>query len=227
MSVKKTENDFHKNIKTLHLKKDIQEAFLSVDRSLFFDPFFREKISAFAPIPIGYGEQSDDVLLLAKMVSALSPNKKWTLLEIGTGSGYSTAILSTLVSRIVTIEYNEKLAADAKNRLISNGYFNIKFLAGDCSELDDSIGAFDAVIVYSGCMHSPYAALNLLKRNGVAVFPMGTDMMQQITFYKNLKLGHDDDPFKRYRFLETCSVPSIKGLYGFTNRVMDIIVHPD
>lgn len=226
MTSKKINSEFHKNLKSLHLKKEIQHAFESVDRSLFFDSFFKDKISKFEPIPVGFGEFSDDVVLLSKMLTLLSPHKKWNVLEIGTGSGYSTALLSTMCAKVLTIDFHEKLAADAKNRLISNGYFNIKFLAGDCSELDDTAGVFDAVIVHAGCMHSPYAALNLLKKNGVAVFPMGTAMLQQITFYKNMTLASEDNPFKRYKFLETCSVESIKGMYGFHNTEMDIILQP-
>jgi len=226
MSINKINNVFQKNIKTLNLKKEIQQAFESVDRSLFFDPFFKDKISGFEPLPVGYGEFSDDVILLSKMMTILSPQKKWNILEIGTGSGYSTALLSAMSNKVLTIDYNEKLAAEAKNRLISNGYFNIKFLAGDCSELDDTAGSFDAVIVHAGCMHSPYSALNLLKKNGVAVFPMGTAMLQQITFYKNINLSDKDNPFKRYKFLETCSVESIKGTYGYHNTEMDIILQP-
>jgi protein-L-isoaspartate(D-aspartate) O-methyltransferase len=226
MSVNKINVEFLKKLKPLNLKKEVFHAFESVDRTLFFDPFFKDKIAGFDPIPVGYGEFSDDVVLLSKMLNILSPHKKWNLLEIGTGSGYSTALLSTMVNKIVTIEYNEKLAADAKTRLISKGFFNIKFLAGDCSELDDTAGVFDAVIVHAGCMHSPYAALNLLKRNGVAVFPMGTAMLQQITYYKNITLAEGDNPFKRYKFLETCTVESIKGTYGYDNAEMDIILQP-
>lgn len=226
MSSKKINTEFHKNLKALHLKKEIQHAFESVDRSLFFDPYFKDKISGFEPIPVGFGEFSDDVVLLSKMLTILSPHKKWNVLEVGTGSGYSTALLSTMVHKVLTIEYNEKLAADAKNRLMSNGFFNVKFLAGDCSELDDTAGVFDAVIVHAGCMHSPYAALNLLKKNGIAIFPMGTAMLQQITFYKNITLADGDNPFKRYKFLETCTVESIKGIYGYDNAEMDIILQP-
>ena len=226
MSSKKINSEFQKNIKSLHLKKEIQHAFESVDRSLFFDHFFKDKISGFDPIPVGFGEFSDDVVLLSKMLTTLSPHKKWHVLEIGTGSGYSTALLSTMVNKVLTIDYNEKLAAEAKKRLVSSGYFNIKFLAGDCSDLDDTAGVFDAVIVHAGCMHSPYAALNLLKKNGIAVFPMGTAMLQQITYYKNMNLAPEDNPFKRYKFLETCSVQSIKGMYGFDNAEMDIILQP-
>ncbi len=226
MSSKKIISEFHKNIKTLNLSKELLHAFETVDRTIFFDPFFKEKISGFDPVPVGFGEFSDDVVILAKMLTILSPQKKWSVLEIGTGSGYSTALISSMVSKVLTIDINEKLASIAKKRLVSNGFFNIKFLGGDCSELDDTAGVFDAVIVHAGCMHSPYAALNLLKRNGVAVFPMGTVMLQQIAFYKNIKLPENDNPFKRYKFFETCQVPSIKGQYGYTNAEVDIIFQP-
>jgi protein-L-isoaspartate O-methyltransferase len=129
-----------------------------------------------------------------------------------------------MVKKILTIEYNEKLAIETKDRLISNGFFNIKFLAGDCSELDDTAGSFDAVIVYAGCMHSPYAALNLLKKNGIAIFPMGTEMMQQLIMYRNIPLAPEENPYKRYKFLDTCTVQSIKGIYGFDNKEVNIII---
>ena len=224
MNNDKINNEFKKKLKSLNLNKDILKAFESVDRTLFFDSFFKDKISAFDPIPLGYGEYSDDVTLLSKMLTIFSPSKNWDVLEIGTGSGYSTALLSTMVKKILTIDYNEKLAIAAKNRLINNGFFNIKFLAGDCSELDDTAGSFDAIIVYAGCMHSPYAALNLLKKNGIAIYPMGTDMLQQLIIYKNIPLAPEEDPYKRYKFLDTCTVQSIKGIYGFHNKEVDIII---
>lgn len=211
-----------KKVKELNLKKEIYDAFQSVDRNIFFDPFFRDRISSFGPIPVGFGEYSDDVHILAKMLSILSPHKKWEILEIGTGSGYSTALIASMVKKVVTIEYHEKLAMEAKERLIANGFFNVKFIAGDFSELDDTAGHFDAAIIHAGCTHSPYAALNLLKKNGNAVFCMGTSMMQQITFYKNIEAA--DDPFKRYKFFDTCTIPSIKGKYGYANPELDIIV---
>ena len=224
MTNDKINNEFRKTIKSLNLNKNILHAFESVDRTMFFDPFFNDKIKGLEPIPLGFGEYSDDVTLLSKMLTILSPSKNWNVLEIGTGSGYSTALLSTMVKRILTIEYNEKLAIGAKDRLIANGFFNIKFLAGDCSELDDSAGFFDAVIVHAGCMHSPYAALNLLKKNGIAVYPMGTEMLQQLILYNNIPLAPNENPYKRYKFLDTCTVKSIKGIYGFHNKEMDIII---
>lgn len=217
---------FMKKIEASGASKEVVHAFAHVDRSLFFDPFFKDRIEDTAPVPIGNGEFSDDALVLARMINILGLHKKWTLLEVGTGSGYSTAVLSTLVSKIVTVEFHEKLASAAKNRLIDNGYFNIKFLAGDCAELDDTAGSFDAAIIYGGCTHSPYAVLNLLKKNGIAVFPMGPLHMKQLTFYKNAALKDNDNPFSRYKFHETGEFPSLKGQYGAANPELNMIVTP-
>lgn len=219
-------SQFIKKIEASGVSKEVLHAFEGIDRSMFFDPFFKDKIDDTAPVPIGNGEFSDDALVLARMINILAPQKKWTVLEVGTGSGYSTAILSSIVSKIVTVEFHEKLAKTAKNRLIDNGFFNIKFLAGDCAELDDTAGSFDAAIIYGGCTHSPYAVLNLLKRNGVAVFPMGPMHLKQMTFYRNAALKDNDNPFSRYKFHETGEFPSLKGQYGAANPEMNIIVSP-
>jgi len=220
----KKKNDFNKKIQELKLHAPVLHAFESVERDIFFEPFFRDKCSGFDPIPIGFGEHSDDVTILAEMLNILSPKKSWHVLEVGTGSGYSTALLSTMVKKIVTIDLHEQLALGAKKRLIDNGFFNIKFIAGDCSELDDTAGFFDAAIIYSGCTHSPYAVLNLIKPGGVAVFPMGPLHMQQITLFNNIVKGAEADPFERYKFFRTCSVPSIKGAYGASNPGLDVII---
>lgn len=217
----KNKTEFIKKIKSLNISAKIISAFESTDRTLFFDPFFKNQIWDMNPVPVGYGEKSDNVEILAKMLNHLNPKKNWDVLEIGTGSGYSTALIASMSARVVSIDYNENLAKEAKKRLLDNGFFNAKFFAGDCSELDDRTGFFDGIIVFAGCTQSPYAVLNLLKPGGVAVFPMGPMHMQQITLYKNIPAN---DPFKRYKFLETCIVPSIKGEYGTSNPGLSIIV---
>jgi len=220
----KNKTEFIKKIKSFNISDKIISTFESIDRTLFFDPFFKKQIWGMEPIPVGYGEKSDNVEILAKMLNHLNPEKHWNVLEIGTGSGYSTALIASMTARVVSIDYNENLAKEAKKRLLDNGFFNAKFFAGDCSELDDTTGSFDGIIIYPGCLHSPYAVLNLLKPNSIAVFPMGPVHMQQITVYKNIQT---DDPFKRYKFNETCVVPSIKGEYGPSNPGMDIIVETE
>ncbi len=220
-------NDFYKKLHDLKLSASVFKAFESVEREIFFENFFRDKCSGFEPIPIGFGEYSDEVTILAEMINILAPKKGWNLLEIGTGSGYSTAILSTMVKKIVTIDLHEQLALEAKKKLITNGYFNIKFMAGDCSELDDTAGFFDAAIIYAGCTHSPYSVLNLIKPGGITVFPMGPVHMQQITLFRNIVKGTDTDPFERYKFFRICNVPLIKGTYGASNQGLDIIIQKE
>lgn len=217
----KNKSEFIKKIKSLNVPAKIISAFENSDRTLFFDPFFKKQIWDFDPVPVGYGEKSDNVEVLARMLGHLNPGKKWEILEIGTGSGYSTALLASMCAKVISIDINENLAKEAKKRLLDNGYFNAKFYAGDCADLDDTTGAFDGVIIFAGCMHSPYSVLNLLKPGGVALFPMGPPHLQQITMYKNIP---SSDPFKRYKFLETCVVPSMKGDYGTSNPGIDIIV---
>lgn len=219
MSINKS--DFLKKIKALKVSKKVLSAFENTDRSLFFDPFFKKQLWDFDPLPVGFGEKSDNVEVLARMLNYLNPGKNWEILEIGTGSGYSTALLASMCAKVISIDINENLAKEAKKRVLDNGYFNAKFYAGDCTELDDTTGIFDGVIIFGGCMHSPYAVLNLLKPGGIAIFPMGPMHLQQITMYKNIGTS---DPFKRYKFLETCVVPSLQGEYGTSNPGMNIIV---
>jgi len=218
-----TKNSFMKNLKKLGLDKKVVNAFNSTDRELFFDTFFKDRIYGFDPIPIGHGEESDEVGILAKMINLLNLEKTDSVLEIGTGSGYSTAVISSMVNSVVTIDINETLVLEAKKRLIDSGHFNTKYLAGDCSELDDRAGFFDKVIIHAACMHSPYAALNLLRKEGVAIYPMGPANMQQLTLYEN-KQQLSKNPFGKYRFLEICSCPSIKGQYSSENQEIDIIM---
>lgn len=219
-------NEFISKLKNIDPGRDIMRAFESVDRRLFFDPFFHGRVDMFDPIPVGLGEFSDDVGILARMLKLLNPSKKWNIIEIGTGSGYATALLSMLTHSVLTVEYHESLASDAKKRLLKNGFLNIKFLAGDCSELDDTAGSFDAAIIHPACTHSPYSVLNLLKRNGIAVYPMGPVHMQQITLYRNTMMRPEDNPFKRFRFFETCTCPVIRGQYGVTSPELDVIIEP-
>ncbi len=216
-------NIFLKNLKKLDIEKNLFKAFADIERANFFDPFFKDKIYTFEPIPIGHGEASDEISLLAKMINYLEIKKTDSVLEIGTGSGYSTAVISSLAGKVVTVDIHEPLVTEAKKRLLDLGHFNVRYLAGDCSELDDTTGVFDKIIVHAACMHSPYAALNLLKSDGVAVYPMGPPHMQQITVYNNSR-QISKNPYGKFRFLDTCICPSIKGQYSSKNKNIDIIM---
>ncbi len=218
-----SKKNFIKKIKELKPSKKLLESFLAIDRKDFFDSFFEDKIYKYDPIPIGHGERSDELLLLIKMIELLHIEKTDSVLEVGTGSGYSTALLASMAEKVVTLDINEQLLAESKERLLNLGFYNIRYLAGDCSQVDDRTGSFDKIIIHAACMHSPYAVLNLLKEEGIAVYPMGPPTMQQIVVYQNSQELWRN-PTGKYKFLETCKCDSIKGQYSSENKNMDIIL---
>lgn len=198
------------------------KAISGVDRPEFFDALFADKVYEFQPLPIGSGQHSDEPLTLAKMLTLLEPQKEWRVLEVGTGSGYSTALLSQLVREVVTVEYHEPLALGAKKRCIQNGFTNVRFFAGDPGDLDDELGAFDGVIILAACAHSPYGILNLLREEGRAVFPMGPAHQQQIATYRHTP--GEDGLQSSFVFRDFCAFDSIRGRYGWVDRYGDYIV---
>ena len=183
----------------------------SINREVYFDLFYRDDLYGEKLIPIGKGEVSDNPLTLAKMIQLLSPNPEWKILEIGTGSGYSTSILASMVKEVVTIEYHEGLAKESKERVIDQGFFNVKFFAGDATDIKEFSQDYDAIIIFAACYQSPYALFNQLKDEGVAVFPMGPPGQQQITFYTHSK----EKESSRFSFSDFCEFKSIYGKYGW------------
>jgi protein-L-isoaspartate(D-aspartate) O-methyltransferase len=213
------EEKYIKELKKLKLKKNILDAFSDIDRRKFFDPVFENKLYSMEKVPIGHGETSDEPVILAKMIQALNPEKNWRLLEIGTGSGYSTAILSRLVSEIVSVEYFEDLASSAKPKVISEGCYNVKFLSGDANDMPEDENGFNGIIVFAGCSQRPFTLLNILKDNGRIVFPMGPAIQQQVVLFTKPSGDILDNSTSSFKFLDFCNFSSIRGKYGWVDKV--------
>lgn len=186
----KAKKDFLSLLKKEGIQKDIITAFEQLDQKLFFDKIFRTYYYSDEPIPIGHGEKGDSSIILARMINYLVPDKSVRVLEIGTGSGYSTAVLSKLFNEVISVELHEDLAIAAKDRLINQGISNARFLCGDITELDGLPGIFDRIIIFSGCSERPLFLMPYLKEGGIMVFPMGPDYQQQITVLENVQGGN-------------------------------------
>jgi protein-L-isoaspartate(D-aspartate) O-methyltransferase len=215
----KSQKDTFINIfKKQGLSKAVVEAAASIDREEFFDSCFAAKVYTGEPLLLGRDEKSDEALTLAAMIKVLNPQKGWRVLEVGTGSGFSTALLSSAVKEVVTIDYHEELALKAKERLLLNGFTNIKFFAGDVSAHAETFELFDAVIVFAGCKKRPLSLLNAIADGGTAVFPMGPPHQQQITrFY--CPPGFDyEESLQHCTFHDFCVYDSIRGIYGWVDR---------
>lgn len=213
-SVKKQKTAFLKLLKENKIKKKIIDVFEAIDQGIFFDSIFEDKFYSDEKILIGCSETSDNFLMLAHMINYLNPTSKQRILEVGTGSGYSTAILSMLCREVVTVEYNEKLAVSAKNKLYSYEFENIRFFAGDATETEQSFGKIDGVIVHSACKKRPLKLMAELAEGGKMIFPMGPETLQQIISLENSRDENYERTFKT-QYYQQGEFPLIYGLYGY------------
>ncbi|MCU0845274.1 MAG: protein-L-isoaspartate O-methyltransferase [Spirochaetes bacterium] len=194
--------------------KAVIDAFSAVKQEDFFDAAFRKSFYTDETIPIGTGERSDPLTSLARMFGILAPQKKWRVLEVGTGSGYSTAVLSRLVREVVTVDLYGELSAAAKARCKRRKYDNIRFYSGDGTDHEPSLGIFDAVIVCGACRKRPLSLMRSLRRGGRMVFPMGLPHQQQITLVIN-DAPEDGDGLLKVTFHDLCVFSLLQGRYGF------------
>jgi protein-L-isoaspartate(D-aspartate) O-methyltransferase len=210
---------FLKRLKKEKISKNIIDAFDEVDRELFFETFLKDKLYQDEPLPIGLGQTSDSLMSLAKMLELMNLKKSWRVFEVGTGSGYSTAVLSLLVKEVVTIDYHEKLVKTAKERLVDNGYYNIRFYAGDASEVFGELkGNFNSMIILSACLQRPLFLLTKLKKGSSAVYPMGPAFQQRITVFTDDEIEEKGETVSNCTFHDFCTFPSMRGLYGWVDQ---------
>jgi protein-L-isoaspartate(D-aspartate) O-methyltransferase len=132
------------------------------------------------PVPIGYGQTISQPYIIALMTEALELKGRETVLELGTGSGYQTAIIAELVSRVVTVERIPALAESAEGTLRQLGYNNIEVHLAE-ETLGWKAGApYDAIIVTAGAPSVPADLLEQLAIGGRMVIPVGPRFSQEL-----------------------------------------------
>jgi len=165
----------------------VLEAFRKVPRHLFVD----NPMQAYDDIAlsIGYGQTISQPSLVAQMTELLNLGKDQKILEIGTGSGFQTAILSQFSRRVFTIERHKELGDKARLRLREMGYANVTFKIGDgtCGWVQHS--PFDRIIVTAGAPVTPETLSNQLAVDGIMVIPTGGKAMQELMVYTKTENG--------------------------------------
>jgi len=144
----------------------ILDAFLKVKRHLFVRPEFRQQAYSEMTLPLDEGESIQQPYHVAILTYVIAPELNKKVLEIGTGSGYHSAILAELTREVYTIEINEKLANQAKKKLDLLGYKNIKFKIGNGYIGWKKYAPFDCIIVTCSPDHIPPPLINQLAVNG-------------------------------------------------------------
>lgn len=187
----------------------VLEAMLKVPRHLFVEEALRDQAYGDFPLPIGEGQTISQPYIVAIMTEALKLKGNERVLEVGTGSGYQTAILAELALWVYTIEKYSSLLERAKNILIKLGYKNISFKLGDGSLGWKEVAPFDAIIVTAAAPKIPQPLIDQLLEGGRIVIPVGDEYSQVLV--KGIK----KDGKLRTQTLEAVRFVKLIGAYGF------------
>ncbi len=162
-------------------------------------------------LPIACGQTMPEPYLVARMVEALGVQPGHSVLEIGTGNGYSAAILSKLAREVVTVERFKTLASAAATRLAALGLENVQVLFADGLVLDEDIGLFDRILVQGVVPEVPESLLSRLAEGGVILYGEPGEAKGSATI---VKMTHGPDGFAQERIAACRFQPLISGVSG-------------
>lgn len=189
----------------------VLEAMRKIPRHLFVPEDSLKEAYEDYPLPIGYGQTISQPYMVACMVEIIDPQEEDRVLEIGTGSGYETAVLAYLVKEVYTIEIIRELQERAKAILEEVlGFKNIYYKIGDGSQGWEEYAPYDKIIVSAAAPVIPPPLLEQLKAGGIMVLPLGERWHQELV--KVVKKSQD-----RYEkeYLFGCSFVPLVGKFGF------------
>ncbi len=175
-------------------------AMAKVARHLFVPEGFRSQAYADEPLPIGEGQTISQPYIVAYMTEALGLKGGEKVLEVGTGSGYQTAVLAEIAGEVWTIEIVTPLAERARAALEGLGCANIHYRVGDGSLGWPEAAPFDAIMVTAAAGHMPASLEAQLAVGGRMIIPVGTDL-QELVLVRRDKKGFAQDRLLGVRFV--------------------------
>ena len=185
----------------------VLEAMRQVPRHLFLKPSLAGRAYADRPLPTAAGQTISQPYIVAFMTEQLQPEKQHVALEVGTGSGYQTAVLSLLVSQVYSIEIVPPLARSAAQRLKELGYDNVEVRQGDGNRGWPEHAPYDLIIVTAAPAEIPPALLDQLKPGGRMVIPTGPSGNQHLRLVEKDRQGR----YHVRSVLPVSFVPMVRG----------------
>ena len=187
--------------------ENVLDAIRTVPRHIFVDEALASRAYEDIALPIGMGQTISQPFIVALMsqaaVAAPVPSR---VLEIGTGCGYQTAVLASLVSRVYTVERIELLLTRARQRLRALEMHNVWFKHGDGNAGWVECGPFDAVLVTAAPHHLPEKLVEQLAVGGRLVIPIGDSRQQWLKVFTRTESGVNEDTIADVSF-----VPMLRG----------------
>jgi protein-L-isoaspartate(D-aspartate) O-methyltransferase len=175
-------------------------AMLKIPRHKFVPENLRDIAYGDNPLPIGIEQTISQPYIVALMTELLRLNSGEKVLEVGTGSGYQTAILAEMGCEVYTIEILEPLSEKAQQVLKSLGYEDIHYKIGDGYRGWTQFAPFDAIIVTAAPDHMPQPLIEQLKTNGRMIIPVGVQY-QELLLIKKTDKGTDMKTVTPVRFV--------------------------
>ena len=163
------------------INPQVIDAFLQVRRHVFIPEESRVYSYNDRPIPIGFDQTISQPYIVAFMTEMLKPEKNMRVLEIGTGSGYQTAILSCLCKEVFSVENIESLSVRAKQRFDEEGFSTIRLKTGDGYYGWNEYAPYDIILVTCAPLDIPAPLTDQLAEGGKLIIPAG-DRQNQLLY---------------------------------------------
>jgi protein-L-isoaspartate(D-aspartate) O-methyltransferase len=180
-----------------------------VPREAFVPERYRSRAYADSALPIGEGQTISQPWIVAAICQALGLNGSERVLEVGSGSGYSAAVLARLAAAVIGVERREALAAEARRALDRLGVENVELLVGDGSRGVPERAPFEAIAVHATAPAPPRTLLGQLADGGRLVVPIAAERADLLTVFRR-----DGDELRREEIGPCRFVPLI-GEEGF------------
>jgi protein-L-isoaspartate(D-aspartate) O-methyltransferase len=163
----------------------VLDAMMIVPRHLFVSEFLKDCAYDDCALRVSHGQTISQPYIVALMTSMINPNQNTKALEIGTGTGYQTAILAEICKEVVTIERIEALHQTAKERLKEMGYDNVKCILGDGYEGYPALAPYDVILVSACPEEIPELLVQQLAKGGRMALPVGADSQSLVLVTKD------------------------------------------
>ena len=187
--------------------EDVLEQIRNVPRHLFVDEALASRAYEDTALPIGLGQTISQPWVVARMTEALLDGFEGeTVLEIGTGCGYQTAVLAPLVKQIYTVERIKELMRKTQERLFHLDIYNVKFRPGDGWEGWPKYAPYDGIIVTAAADELPEKLLQQLAPGGRMIIPVGPTGCQDL-----LQVTRMNDHFEEVSLGAVSFVPLVHG----------------
>jgi len=181
------------------------DAMLKVPRQVFVPGELQNRAYQDCPLPIGYQQTISQPYIVAYMSEQLHLSTNDRVLEIGTGSGYQTAVLAEITKEVYTIEIIKALGLQAQSTLQNEGYDNITYKIGDGYHGWSEYAPFDAIIVTASPNNVPKDLLNQLSDGGKLIIPVEEHGQQYLMLYTKT-----NQKIKKKRLIPVRFVPFLR-----------------